>query len=265
MSQAPLDKHRISFGATRELLLPAMVCGGFVLYYFGEQPPWVVLCAAAPVLLLYALAPLWAARSVAAFDRDSVRMLASGGPARLKRRYQRALGMRLFAPPGQVAERKAMVLLQCGSARAAQAAFAEALEELGKAAPDRVVLGAAHASFAAYDYASAITLYRRVLAGVGALPGVERKLAHALVQHGEDLSGALALLARTEHEVAGGAPRQELFLLCALAHAKLGEPDQAQAALTRAEREHAEPSEAARDLKTRVLEQLQNGRSVAAR
>ena len=238
-----------------------MVFGAFVLYYFGEQPMWVVLCAATPLLALYALAPFWATRSCAAFDRDSVRYLAAGDPARLKRRYQRALGMRLFAAPAEVAQREAMVLLECGSARAAQAAFAEALEELGPAASDRVLLGAAHASFAARDYASAIALYRRVLSGVGALPGVERKLALALVRHGEDLSGALSLLARTEHEVASGATRQELYLMCALAHAKLGEHSQAQAALTRAEREHRELSDSARELRGQVLEQLANGTS----
>lgn len=256
MSQALPDKHRFTFGATRELILPAMVIGGFTLYYFAEQPLWVVLCAALPLLVLYAAAPLWAARSVAAFDRDSVRMLATRDPQRLKRRYQRALGMRLFAAPGQVAERRAMVLLECGAARAAQAAFSEALEELGTRAPDRVVLGAAHASFAAHDYANAIALYRRVLRGVGALPGVERKLAQALVRHGEDLQNALGLLARTEHEVGSGAPKQELYLTCALAHAKLGEHALAQAALARAEKEHAEPSEEARALRSQVLELL---------
>ena len=265
MSQGLPDKHRVTFGATRELLLPAMVIGGFALHYFGGQPLWVVLCAAAPVLLLYALSPLWAARSTAAFDRDSVRMLAARDPVRLKRRYQRALGMRLFGVPAQVAQRKAMVLLECGAARAAQAAFAEALEELGASAPDRVLLGAAHASFAASDYAGAIALYRRVLSGVGALPGVERKLAHALVRHGEDLSVALTLLARTEHEVGSGMPRQELYLVCALAHAKLGDTGQAQAAMARAEREHPEPSETARELKSQVLEQLHGVRSAAAR
>jgi len=233
-----------------------MVLGGFTLYYFAEQPFWVVLCVAVPMLVLYALSPLWAARSVAAFDRDSVRVLATRDPARLKRRYQRALGMRLFASPAQVAERKAMVLLECGAARAAQAAFSEALEELGPSAPDRVVLGAAHASFAARDYPSAIALYRRVLSGVGALPGVERKFALALVRHGEDLTAALALLARTEHEVGRGAPKQELYLTCALAHAKLGEQALARSALTRAEREHPEPSADARELQKQVRELL---------
>ena len=262
--QASSDKHRITFGATRELVLPTMVFGGFALHYFGEQPMWVVLCAAAPLLALYALAPLWAARSAAAFDRDSVRLLAARDPARLQRRYRRALGMRLFAAPGQVAARKAMVLLECGQARAAQAAFAEALEELGAKASDRVLLGAAHASFAAHDHARAIALYRRVLSGVGALPGVERKLALALVHHGEDLQAALDTLARTEHEVGAGAAKQELFLTRALAHAKLGEHSEAHAALARAEREHAEPSDVARELRGRVLEQLSETRSAPA-
>src|ERR1700712_3860015 len=178
-----------------------MVVGGFILSYFFEEPMWVVFTLAAPFMIVYAVSPLWAARSLDAFDRDSVRILAQRDPARLKSRYARAIGMRLFASPAQVAERKAMVMLESGAFRAAQRAFREALEELGTSAPDKVVLGAAHASFAAGDHASAITLYRRVLKGVGAMPGVERKLALALVRNSEDLGTAVEILERTLHEV----------------------------------------------------------------
>jgi len=247
-------KNGFALGATRELLLPAMVVVGFILYYFAEQPMWVVFTVAAPFVALYALAPLWAARSLAAFDRDSVRILAQRDPARLKARYARALGMRLFAPPAELAERKAMVMLECGSFRAAQAAFREALEELGPAASDRVVLGAAHASFAAGDHGNAIVMYRRVLNGVGALPGVERKLALALVRHGEDLSTAVEILERTQNEVSPGAARQELLLTRALAHAKLGNAALAQAALQSALDQCELESDAAKDLQLQVNE-----------
>jgi tetratricopeptide (TPR) repeat protein len=233
-----------------------MVVSGFVLYYFAEQPMWVVLTWAVPFMVVYALAPLWAARSLAAFDKDSVRILAQRNPAALKARYSRAVGMRLFAPPGELAERKAMVMLESGAFRAAQAAFLEALEELGTSAPDRVVLGAAHASFAAGDHAGAIVLYRRVLQGVGALPGVERKLALALVRHGEDLGDAVEILERTLHEVGAGAPRQELLLMRALAHAKLGDAKLAQAALESAHEQCAVESDAAKDLEIEVNDRI---------
>ena len=233
-----------------------MVVFGFILYYYGEQPMWVVFALAVPFVVLYALSPLWAARSLAAFDRDSIRILAQRDPARLRARYARALGMRLFAPPGELAERRAMVMLECGAFRAAQAAFREALEELGTSASDRVVLGAAHASFAAGDHANAIVFYRRVLNGVGALPGVERKLALALVRHGEDLKTALEILERTAHEVSAGAARQELILVRALAHAKLGDARLAQDALDSALEQGAVESDSAKDLQLEVHERI---------
>ena len=233
-----------------------MVVGGFILYYFFEEPMWVVFTLAAPFMIVYAVSPLWAARSLDAFDRDSVRILAQRDPARLKSRYARAVGMRLFASPAQAAERKAMVMLESGAFRAAQRAFREALEELGTSAPDKVVLGAAHASFAAGDHASAITLYRRVLKGVGAMPGVERKLALALVRNSEDLGTAVEILERTLHEVSAGQPRQELLLVSALAHAKLGEASLAQAALERALEQGAVESDAAKDLQLEVNERI---------
>ena len=256
MPGASSPKQGFALGATRELLLPAMVVLSFVLYYFAEQPMSVVFMVAAPFVVLYALAPLWAARSLAAFDRDSVRILAQRAPARLKARYASALGMRLFAPPAQLAERKAMVMLECGAFRAAQAAFREALEELGPRASDRVVLGAAHASFAAGDHGNAIVLYRRVLKGVGALPGVERKLALALVRHGEDLGTAVEILERTTHEVSAGAARQELWLVRALAHAKLGDARLARAALQSALDQGALESDEAKDLRIEVDERI---------
>jgi hypothetical protein len=228
--EAPSETHGPTLGAARELILPATVLGCFGLYYWAEQPFSTIVLCALPMLTLYALAPLWAARSLASFDRDTVRCLAARDPGALRARYRRALGLRLFAPPALRAERRAMVLLEAGDAAGARAAYCEVLDELGPAAPPRVVLGCAHASFATGDDAGAISLYRRVLGSVGALPGVERKLAHALIRRGEDLRGALALLERTERELEAGQ-RDELALLRALAFAKLGEPERARALL----------------------------------
>ena len=220
-------------GATRELLLPATLIVCFALHYSADQPFAVVVACALPMLLLYALAPLWAARSLASFDRDSVALLAARSPQRLMSRYRRARGMRLFAPPALLAERRAMVLLECGDARAARAAYREVLDELGAAAPARVVLGHAHASFELGDHGTAVGHYRRILQTVGALPGVERKLAHALVRRGEDLQEALTLLARTERELLNAEHNIEHGLLRALAFAKLGDSERAREVLAR--------------------------------
>jgi hypothetical protein len=255
LEQASEDRHRLTLGATRELILPATLIGCFALYYFAELPFWAVLTCAAPMMVVYALAPLWAARSMAAFDRATVSLLAKRDPSRLRARYSRALGMRLFGAPGLVAERKAMMLLECGSPRAALAAYRDALDELGKAAPDRVVLGAAHASFAAGDDAGAVVLYRRVLGSVGALPGVERKLAHALIRRGEDLEEALSLLERTGSQLSDAEAKQEQLLMRALANAKLGRTDTARELLQRASSE----SERARELHEAILEQIERG------
>jgi tetratricopeptide (TPR) repeat protein len=239
-------------GATRELLLPATLLGCFGLYYWGEFSFGSIMACAAPMLVLYAAAPLWAASSLAQFDRDSVGLLAARAPARLLTRYRRALGMRLFSPPALLAERRAMVLLECGDARGARAAYHEALEELGAAAPARVVLGQGHASFATGDDATAIVMYRRVLESVGALPGVERKLGHALVRKGEDLQAALALLTRAQREVTDDKQRQELNLLRALAFAKLGETERARELLDQANG----ATDAAAALRAEIVERL---------
>jgi hypothetical protein len=249
--EAP-ERNGLTLGATRELLLPGTLLICFALRYWGELPFRAIVLGALPMLVLYAIAPLWAARSLAQFDRDSVGILAARAPQRLRGRYRRALGMRLFSPPAWLAERKAMVLLECGDARGARAAYQEALEEMGASAPPRVLLGHGHASFATGDDQTAIAMYRRVLDSVGAMPGVERKLAHALVRQGEDLEAALALLTRTEREAVDAEQRDELLLLRALAFAKLGETARARALL---EQSHASPGKLA-SLRDEVVQRV---------
>ncbi len=226
---APPPKHGLTLGPTRELLLPATLLGCFAIYYLAEQPFWVVLACAMPMLAVYALAPAWATRSVMHFDRDAVSLLAAGRDDELRGRYARALGMRLFATPAVRAERRAMVLAESGDMRGARRAYAEALEEHADRAPLRVMLGYAHACFALGDDGPAIRMYRKLLATAGILPGVERNLAHALVRRGEELEDALAMLSRAEREPADAVRQTELKLLRALAHAKLGDHAQARA------------------------------------
>jgi hypothetical protein len=141
-------KTGLSLAGTRELILPVTVLGSFVLYYVLELPGWTVVALALPMGVIFALAPSWAARSVASFDRDLVRLLASGQRAALRRRYALALGMRVFSPPAVSAERRAVVAAENGLAREAKAGYLVALDSYGKRAPLRVLLGYAHAATA---------------------------------------------------------------------------------------------------------------------
>ena len=217
----------------RELLLPLTVGACFVLYYLVQVPGWVVVVVALPMAALYIVAPTWGARSVERFDRDLVRLLSTGQRAALSRRYALALGMRLFAPPAVAAERRAVVAAENGRAGEARAGYRAALQEYGKRAPLRVLLGYAHACYATADDREAIRVYRELLVQEGMLPGVRRNLAHALVRRGEELREALALI--DGESALGGVPSRghELDLLRAVAHAKLGERDRARELLER--------------------------------
>ncbi|HKP64490.1 MAG TPA: hypothetical protein VJV78_47460 [Polyangiales bacterium] len=250
---APPEKHGLTLGATRELLLPVSVLGCFALYYLAEQPFWVVLVCAVPMLVLYAMAPLWAAKSMASFDRDAVDLLAARKSDELRRRYARALGLRLFGVPALRAERKAMVLAECGDARGAREAYREALEEHAERAPLRVMLGFAHSSFTLGDDVRAIAMYKKLLASAPSLPGVERNLAHALVRQGEDLQVALSMLARAEREPLDEVQKQQLKLLRGLAHAKLGDHTRAQQLLAEADSSHEQTAALRSELLQRLL------------
>jgi tetratricopeptide (TPR) repeat protein len=209
------------------MLLPATVVACFVLYYLVQAPFAAVVGLAIPMLTLYVVAPAWAASSLSAFDRDTVRLLAAGDRRGLVRRYLRALGMRFFSPPGVRAERRALVAAESGDAATAWEAYRVALREYDGAAPLRVLLGYAHASYALGRDAEAIRVYRRLLDTAGALPGVERNLAHALVRHGEAIREALELIERVERPSDDAQRRGEMLLVRALAHAKLGERERA--------------------------------------
>ena len=211
----------------RELLLPITVMACFTLYYFAEQPWWVVASVALPMVSLYALAPVWAARSLSSFDRDLVRLLSTGRRARLPGRYARALGMRMFAPQAVRAERRAVVAAENGHVAEARADYRAALREHGSRAPLRVLLGYAHACYTLSDDAEAIRIYRELLDQAGSLPGVRRNLAHALVRRGDSLREALELIDRDAQHEAGAERQAECDLLRAVAHAKLGERERA--------------------------------------
>jgi hypothetical protein len=251
--KGPPDAPGLSVAGARELLLPLTLAVCFTAYYIAEAPFWVVVAVAAPMLVLYALAPAWAASSVERFDRDLVRLLATGQREALRARYAWALVMRWFAAPAVSAERRAVVAAENGRAREARADYRIALHHYGKRAPLRVLLGYAHACYATEDDAEAIRTYRELLEQVGTLPGVKRKLAHALVRRGEALREALALI-DAEAPADGGPTRQELDLMRAVAYAKLGERERAQELLAQSSAAEGELAVALRAELQRTLD-----------
>ncbi|MDH5672385.1 MAG: hypothetical protein OEZ06_09560 [Myxococcales bacterium] len=233
----------LGLAGPRELLLPASVSLAFVLYYLAQLPFYVVAAVVAPTLVLYVAAPAWAAHSVERFDRDVVRLLASGRRQALPARYREALGMRLFAVPGVAAERRALVAAETGQHGRARDHYRRALHQYAGKAPLRVLLGYAHASYEVGDDGEAIGAFRRLLESTGELPGVQRKLAHSLLRRGSDLEQALGLVERLAGPDRAEREADELTLLEALAHARLGDLERAAGLRERAEAVEGELAE----------------------
>jgi Tfp pilus assembly protein PilF len=174
-------------------------------------------------MALYLLAPRLGKRSLARFDRDVVQLLARGERAGLDARYRRALGMRLFAAPAIVAERRGLCAAEVGSPERARAAYHDALEGYGPGeAPLSVRLGLAHACYALGDDEEAIRNYRAVAKESGGLPRVTQSFAHSLARRGEDLEEAERMAEQLLAD-AGASPPAEPLLLRALVHAKRGQ------------------------------------------
>jgi hypothetical protein len=193
---------------TRNALIPISIVLCAALVYWVKWPSWVVIPIGIAVMALYLAAPLLARRSLERFDRDLVRLLATGKKDLVAGRFNRAFGMRLFAPPAVVAERKGMALAEVGDSKAAALAYQEAIQGYGAGeAPLAVRLGLAHASYTTGADADAIRLYRAILKETDALPKVARNLAHALARSGTDPHEAR----RIADELAkGGATEAEL-------------------------------------------------------
>ena len=217
----------------RHALIPLSIVISFVLVYGLRLPPWWIVLVAAPLIALYLAAPGIGRASLARFDRDAVALLARGRSDRLRRRFARALGMRLFAPPALVAERRGLVAAESGRPGPARAAYRSALAMYPEdRAPLGVRLGLAHANFALRDDAEAIRLYRAILRESGSYPRVARNLAHALARRGEDLKDAEALADRAIAE-AGDDPPAETLLVRAFVHARRGQRGPAKKLLRR--------------------------------
>jgi len=205
-------------------LIPLALVLLFFLIYAAQLPFFTAAILACPPILLFFAAPFWARRSVARFDRDAVHLLTTARVTDLDRRFGRAIGMRLFAPGALVAERRGMVAAEQGRPGEARRAYRKAMRgyEESEHAPVSVQLGYAHASYTLGDDPEAVLVYRRLLAVEGALPGVRRNLAHALIRTRESLREALGLLEAARREVSTEAARAEITLMEALGEARLG-------------------------------------------
>ncbi|HJL19270.1 MAG TPA: hypothetical protein RMH99_26635 [Sandaracinaceae bacterium LLY-WYZ-13_1] len=233
-SEPPSGPAEAAPSLTRHALIPLSLLVCFVLVYQVRVAPWWVAVVGVPAVLLYLAAPRIGRISLSRFDRDAVQLLAGGRREGLRGRYARALGMRLFAPPALVAERRGLVAAQTGEPGRARAAYRAALDAYPEGrAPLGVRLGLAHASFALGDDEAAIRGYREVLRSSGSYPRVARNLAHALARRGEDLKEAERLAERALEEAS--EPSDELLLVRALVHAARGQRGPARKILARTE------------------------------
>jgi tetratricopeptide (TPR) repeat protein len=218
---------------TRAALIPASLVSVFLLIYVAHLPFGVAAASSLPFLVLFVVAPFWARRSAARFDRDAVRLLTTDRKSDLPRRFARALGMRLFAPAAHVEERRGLVASELGRAREARRAYRKAMKayEDPDDAPMPVLLGYAHASYALGDDVEAIRAYRKVLGAQGPMPRLERNLAHALIRRNEDVHEAMAMLDRADAQAATGEAKAEIALIRALGDATRGRRATAKEAL----------------------------------
>lgn len=177
----------------RNALLPVSLVLSFVLWFWARLPLWQVALAVAPLLALFALAPAWGERSLAAFDRDALSLRAKGEHRGLRARLRRAWPALLFAPPALIAEREGMVYLETGDAARAHDAYRRASEAWGESAPLPVVLGRAHAAYLAERDDDAIRIYRRLEEVSPGLPKVAVRLADALARNGKAKDARAAL------------------------------------------------------------------------
>ena len=215
-------------------------------------------------MLLHALAPSWARASVARFDRDVVPLLMRRSPAGLSARFNRAIGMRFFAAPAVVAERRGLVEAQRGRHAQAREAYREALDEYGSGAPLAVLLGLAHASFELARMDEAIDAYEKVLVRTKTLPLVHRNLAHAYLSRGsrDDAKAARKLLERAGAESADAPARARVRALQAWVEALVGGRADARGLLDESEAECAPEEDTALDeLRAKVREAAERRRN----
>jgi hypothetical protein len=206
----------------RVLLALGSVGTWVALASLARVPLPVALAAASPLLVASLLAPAWARVSAQRFDRVALSLIAAGRADRLRDRLRRALGLRLFGAPQELAARQGMIATMCGDPIAARGAYARALvaHDDEDRAPVAVRLGHAHACYESGDDVEAEWRYERLLETAGPLPRVRMQLAHARLRRGTIDGRTLALLDAAERD--RDAPPAEIALVRAIADALRG-------------------------------------------
>ncbi|MEM9192297.1 MAG: hypothetical protein AAGF12_24195 [Myxococcota bacterium] len=235
-------------------LLPVGAVVAFFLMAVLKLPFLQAIWGAVPFIVLFVVGPFWGRRSLRDFDQRAVSFLARNDHRGLRRLYDRAVGMRLFAPPAMAAERLGMVESEAGRHAHAIRAYRRALAgyENEASAPTSVTLGFAHAAFELKRYPEASEMYRRLLPSSRALPLVKRNLAESLIHQEEAIREGLGLLEEALRERPSDEERGQLELLQALGLARIGEKKNARKLL----RDSSLDSEWAEELREHIEEAL---------
>lgn len=162
-------------------LLPVAFAVVFGVRYGMGTSLTIAMAAAAPLILLFVVSPLLAARSQRSFDQVVAAALATGKPSLLERAWKRAWLFRIFGSPGEVHERRGLIASANEDWAEARDAYVAAKKSYERVAPISVMFGWADACFELEEYADAAEGYEQVLRWDPTLHRARRNLGFALV------------------------------------------------------------------------------------
>lgn len=216
-------------------------------YGFGASFT-LAMAAGAPLVLLFAVAPVLAARSRRRFERGLGMALARGQGGELEALLRAARAFRWFGSPGEVAEKEGLVASEAGDHARAKEAYARAAEGWRGPAPMAVELGFAHACFELGEDAKAVTSYRRVLAWEPTMRLARERIAQALLRAGLDGEGEAHGWLEGLEEPANEEAAHRFRMLRAAAARSAGEKGEAKRWLKKAGKPRDEEARALRAL-----------------
>lgn len=165
-------------------LLPLAFGVVFAVRYGFSTSLTIAMAAAAPLILLFVVSPLLAARSQSRFDQVIAGALAMGKPGLLERAWSRARLFRVFGAPGEVWERRGLIASVQGEHASARDAYAKAKKCYERTGPISVELGLADSCFELGEHLDAVAGYEQVLRWDPTLHRARRNLGFALVALG---------------------------------------------------------------------------------
>ncbi|MEM9072651.1 MAG: tetratricopeptide repeat protein [Myxococcota bacterium] len=207
------------------MLLPLSFAVIFGVRYGLGTSLTLAFAVAAPLVLLFAVAPLLAARSRRRFERVLATALAAGDTELLEIAWRRARAFRWFGWPTEVLETKGLVATTLGDVEGARGAYQLAREAHGGVGSLGVELGLGDACYQLGDDPAAIEALRRVVTEDPTHHRARRQLAHALLRSGADEGEALELLETCPEADGKGAHLDRM--LRAAAYASVGDKESA--------------------------------------